>query len=343
MPPRSGYFYSLPVVRCGNTRHGDGFCGLRRFDLGFLPGPRCKFELKASCADLSLCSKNDSSKTVVFYVCNLRTKQWVALPPAPHFQEDAIGFLCVPAPCSLCYPGRECLDNSHCKFMVVRICILPLSQYKVQLFSSEEGQWKTCVVSSPRTFCHGKKSCKVLVPYKGMLHWLISDCVLVFDPYNAPESLSRVIDLPPSPTNILHPYMQCLGVCQDRLRVSLQYNAYPLQDPGYDIWELKDYNMGEWSLVPKFYTKDLDLICLHDHFIIQKKGYVQPDGHFVYMSKFSIWICNLQNGRYDHQFELIDLCPGQVELIFSHQNVHPITDQWWPTPVPSVKSKYFYQ
>lgn len=197
----------LSLIRCRYTTHGAKLYAHHRLDFSFLSCPQTKVELKASCDDLVVCS----FKNTFFYVCNLLTRQWVALPPAPHFIEQAIGLLClpVPKPCSINSCHRQCVH--HKKFMVVRIhrhdeLGVPQSKFKVQFFSSEEGEWRTRVVSSPQalttfTFntCYGtvwNKSYNYLVAHKGLLYWQICSSVVVFDPFNSPQTFSHVIDLP---------------------------------------------------------------------------------------------------------------------------------------------------
>lgn len=321
--------YRLRIVRCGCTHSDTNLCGIRKLDLSFLRCPQREILLRASCADLVLFS---TLSPTIFYVCNPLTKQWVALPPPPKFRTLPTGFLCVPASCSLCHPGTQCVDNSHYNFMVVQIGIdqfhLPHSQYKIQLFSSEEGQWRTLVVSSPRTSIFWDSSVD-LIPYKGMLHWLISRHVLVYDPYNSPEKFSRVIELPLEQQG----YVKSFGVYQDRLRLALCKD----QDRPYYIWELQDYKMGKWSLVHTICHSSLHLMA--PDLLIKIKGPLQIDGSIFYSTDSCVWLGNVQTGRMDHQYELPDVGFGLPSV-----NVHWIADQWWPTPVPSlsytIKSKY---
>nr|GLL31010.1 putative F-box/kelch-repeat protein At1g15680 isoform X1 [Ipomoea trifida] len=212
------------------------------------------YRLEGSFADLILCSCiNTFANKVDYYVSNPLTRQWIALPPlANEAGIVSIGFLCV-----------EDTDTSHHnKFMVVRLCLgnledvsTPRSQFKVQIFSSENWQWRTLVVSSPLALMRYRWRAP-LVAYRGMLHWLNGDCIVVYDPLNTPETFSRVIHLPIQ-THYFKIYKyNCFGVSQGRLRVaevSDEHSIYPI----LDVWELEDYDSGSWILVHKVHLRDL--------------------------------------------------------------------------------------
>ncbi|XP_031116808.1 uncharacterized protein LOC116020475 [Ipomoea triloba] len=325
----------LSMVRWG---YHDAVGDFHRPDFSFLPCPQSSIRLNASCGDLILCSTRNSTshlfQPVFYYVCNMLTKQWAALPPAPQLQLErttyvtfSTGFLFVPAPCSLCSPQCVVGHNNN-NFMVVRICvdpvtsIRPTSKLTVQLFSSEEGEWRSVVVSSPRAVSFRVRSSATLVSYKGMLHWLVSGFVLVYDPYNCLEKFCRVID---TPTDIIDGVVehrfQTIGLFRDRLHVTQVSSSL------FCIWELEDYNMGKWSLVHKisctasprlrvFPVRDepnhlphLDpIVNLHPK--IRETGFFYNDGSAFYWTN-SGW--SVANGI-----------------------VHWITDQGWPTPVPSL-------
>nr|GMD46020.1 putative F-box/kelch-repeat protein At1g15680 [Ipomoea batatas] len=344
----------LSMVRWGYTQR-DLFGRFHRPDLSFLPCPESTIRLNGSCGDLILCSNwsltSPRSQIIFYYLCNPLTNQWTALPPAPKFQCNrlvgiATGLLCVPAPCSLCCPGSSD-NNSPYNFMVVRICIVPSFvhsrfKFEAQLFLSEEGEWKSVVVSSPQGVRFRVRSSTTLVAYKGLLHWLISGFVLVYDPYNCPERFCRVIDMPAdmiaadscaTTTGLFQDRLRVsattIGLFQDRLRVTHAWHIAS-DDPVYYIWELEDYNMGKWSLVHKIHTREnprlgalpdphsdppphIDPIVNLDP-KIRETGFSYRDGSAFYWTNSSTssgwWVAN-----------------GLV---------HWITDQWWPTPVPPL-------
>ncbi|XP_031114851.1 uncharacterized protein LOC116018938 [Ipomoea triloba] len=331
---------NFPIV-CDGYPHPDAnSCGFRRLDLGFLPcpDPNHRIEVKGSCADLILCASIPiyySPSVSAFYVCNQLTKQWTALPPPPlQFQssererhemyEMSTGFLCVPAPCSLCTTNQQsqCVDHSRYDCVVVHICVYPpisYCKYRLQLFSSQE--WKSLVVSSPRPIFARflVPSTCFLVTYKGMLHMLLAKYILVYDPYNCPEKFCRVIDMP---TDVEDEkcFTRTLGLSQNRLRVTCQKGAH--LEAAYYIWELEDYDMGKWSLVHKFYItpnimilSSLDLVHPNLDPKIKDTGFIIKDGIYLYWTNSSGWSAF-----------------GGI--------VHSITQQWWPTPVPPLIRGY---
>ncbi|VFQ87791.1 unnamed protein product [Cuscuta campestris] len=326
----------LSVAHCsssGAVRRVD------RVDLSFLPHRR--IGVNASCDDLILCSFSEppgSDWTTVFYVCNLRTRQWVHLPPALHpghlSKDYIIGLLCDPAPCSLClHKHGGCVDNNHdFKFMVVLIRKVkfhegetiqgePVPLMEMVLFSSEDGQWRSLMVPSPVDLADMDKG--NVVPYKGKLHWLNEDHVLVYDPYNDPNKLSHVIKLQLAG----YPYIngQSIGVFQGRLRVA--YTTF-LEAPIFHyVWELEDYDTGKWRLVHKLQGTDLN----------STEEFILHDGNAFCMgeNRSRVWLLNLQRRMEggDHEFELVD---RDHKFYSRNVDVYQIADLWWPTPVPPL-------
>nr|GMD16414.1 non-structural maintenance of chromosomes element 4 homolog A-like [Ipomoea batatas] len=234
--------------------------GESAFRLSYLPCSPIDLQalrLEGSFADLILCScitpTNTNTYETNYYVSNLLTRKWIALPPVAYDVNEyvSIGFVCVPSPVAV-----------DTKFMVVRLCssryeFTPRSWFKAQVFSSENWQWRTLVVSSPLTL-EQHIGGTPLVAYRGMLHWLNADCILVYDPLNTPERFSRVIHLPIqiSPSNIYR--SNCFGVSRGCLRVTgLSGEDTVNRDPVLDVWELEDYDSGLWNLVHKVHLKNL--------------------------------------------------------------------------------------
>ncbi|RAL51120.1 hypothetical protein DM860_005476 [Cuscuta australis] len=186
-----------PVARCSSN---GAVLRVDKLDLSFLPPrPPSKIAVNASCDDLILCSSDEEPKP--FYVCNLRTRQWVDLPPVnipgTFARYYLVGFLRNRPPCSLCLGINGGVDVNKLEFMVVLIRhqiyrrrIInsgnEVNHIQVLLFSSEEGQWKSLRVSSPSiSLCTLEGN---VVPYKGKLHWLNRDHILVYDPFNDPKN-----------------------------------------------------------------------------------------------------------------------------------------------------------
>ncbi|VFQ70519.1 unnamed protein product [Cuscuta campestris] len=188
------------------------------------------------------------------------------------------------------------------------------------MFSSEEGQWKSYVVTSPVVLLC-RKPLNYMVPFKGMLHWLNYPYVVVFDPCNVPEEISRVILMKIDTRARTLPFIDSFGVYYGRLRASHSTN------PIYQcVRELQDYDAEKWSLVHKFDAPEKNWV-----------HYVHLDGNIVYgKMKSSIWISNLLTGGMDQKYELVRGVRQRGEL--SHVSAHLIGNEWWPTTVPSIRS-----
>ncbi|PQM41487.1 uncharacterized protein Pyn_20638 [Prunus yedoensis var. nudiflora] len=132
---------------------------------------------------LLCCTSKDYQRN--YYICNAYTMQWVGLPPTPSrcHKRVRVGFICN-VPDYKCeednWKGNNSQLNVECRSTVVRI--LPPVEYandekkcdtfklNVEIFSSETGEWKESVVSSPRDFdFHGLN--EFSFAYNGMLYW----------------------------------------------------------------------------------------------------------------------------------------------------------------------------
>ncbi|CAL8997278.1 unnamed protein product [Prunus brigantina] len=120
-----------------------------------------------------------------YYICNAYTMQWVGLPPTPSrcHKRVRVGFICN-VPDYKCeednWKGNNSQLNVECRSTVVRI--LPPVEYandekkcdtfklNVEIFSSETGEWKESVVSSPRNF-NFRGLNEFSFAYNGMLYW----------------------------------------------------------------------------------------------------------------------------------------------------------------------------
>ncbi|RAL38140.1 hypothetical protein DM860_000834 [Cuscuta australis] len=312
-------------------------------DFSFLPIPQTKdITVHCSCADLILCSYKSGNMTrSYFYVCNPLTKQWAALPDTyvdvyPFARGETVGLLCVPSPCSLCLHGgckdhHRCaaVDNSRYKFTVVRIlkcnpllepwkeCSFePVSEFNFELYSSEDGRWRSCMVTTPRALPRQVGAFSSLVAYRGKLHWLVDGHILVYDPYNSPTRFSRVIDIPPP-----HSYpdtFSSIGVRWDRLHVMTVSRDFSTMSArladcnDHYIWELEDYDTGRWSLAHKFRARS-PFPCVPEELVyVRGDTNPQPQGGETRFSELG-W---------------------QAHAYYSSFQLHTkIVNQWWPTPV----------
>ncbi|KAI4297704.1 hypothetical protein L6164_037581 [Bauhinia variegata] len=107
--------------------------------------------------DLMLCcvDKFDQS-SCVYYICNPLTKQWLALPPTPPLSDvrcSEVEFICEPYYCNKIDQHHHII-NTRFKFKVFRFLthsVFPSPNSKLQIFSSETGQWNLTELSlSPK-------------------------------------------------------------------------------------------------------------------------------------------------------------------------------------------------
>ncbi|RXH84004.1 hypothetical protein DVH24_026903 [Malus domestica] len=105
-----------------------------------------------------------------YYICNPYTRQWVALPPTPNCvrQNVAVGFICDT-------PYYE-EDDSDKKEIIINGKTFS-SVFSVEIFSSETGEWRKSIVSSPQAFEFiFSGHCEISYTYNRMLYWM-GDCL----------------------------------------------------------------------------------------------------------------------------------------------------------------------
>ncbi|CAL8997304.1 unnamed protein product [Prunus brigantina] len=135
--------------------------------------------------DLVLCCMTEDYQRI-YYICNAYTMQYVVLPPTPSrcHKSVRVGFICN-VPDYKCeeddWKGNNFQRNVECRYTVVRI--LPPVNFEngekkcdtfklnLEIFSSDTGEWRESVVSSPRHFNFGRLK-ELSFTYNGMLYWL---------------------------------------------------------------------------------------------------------------------------------------------------------------------------
>ncbi|OIT01025.1 hypothetical protein A4A49_02572 [Nicotiana attenuata] len=287
-----------------------------------------------------------SSSTMNYYICNIVTRQWIALPPAPsgrgHFGEN-VGFLIEP----------NSKDNHQYMYLVLRFIPCGYSEFLIEKFSSEQGKWTKLVVTSPRILNCWCSTHKIsLIACEKMLFTtvhetsIIVDCILAFDPFNDPAPFLRIIDLP---LEARHIGGVCkLGVCQGRLRFSqiVFLQASPSRYPSISIWELEDYRTGKWCLVYKKILTNPALRCpltlRYDSTDMNPEicvlAFDPYNENLVYfLVGYSVVAYNIQTEKVENSSWpslLIKLQGSTRELTtYYGSNVLPLTQNWWPTPV----------
>ncbi|BFG34121.1 hypothetical protein CerSpe_203940 [Prunus speciosa] len=248
--------------------------------------------------DLILCCAEDSHFARDYYICNPYTKQWIALPPTPRVHRGPVltGFTCDHP-----YYNREELVgnrtssnniklNAEYKYRVVRIPAVQKNclEFTVEIYSSETSEWRESVISSSRGFSFASHSRTPGVSYNGMVYWLGFGGLLIgVDPFNninrtistgasanttvdivVNNELCRFVQFYKPEYNIER--VECLGVCQGRLRMC----HFDLEDPYQSgivcVWELKEVKeeddqkadgiagrLMKWCLIKKVNLKEI--------------------------------------------------------------------------------------
>ncbi|KAF3954122.1 hypothetical protein CMV_020491 [Castanea mollissima] len=339
--------------------------------LNFLPlkarknDPFC-IEVEASFNDLLLVRNEVSSrfsepiKFCEYFICNPFTKQWLTLPPRTT-SFVMVGFICKP----------YCLDNVHYRYKVVRIhspSETNATQLRMEIFSSETGEWRDSVVSSPR----GLNSFRVaslhagVVACNGMLHWVNTDekdkfikGFVVFDPFNDAERchyLDPPIDISPKQ------FAVSFGEFQGRLRIfqggqgrNDAYNSYY-----FSVWDLEDYSgAGTWCMKYKVHFKDM--VSEHSEIVqifkLMEEYEVQPpvlflafhpiDDEIVFLQfRHHVVLCNMRTGVLKMAGESLRDKGNSLSEVSGYLWSVPtkyallLGQPSWPTPVPPLPLKF---
>ncbi|KAK9986011.1 hypothetical protein SO802_030962 [Lithocarpus litseifolius] len=280
-----------------------------------------------------------------YCICNPITKQWIILPRLPYQGYRGIvlvGFICIPDSCD---KEQGCITNAHYSYRVVRIRSPTQSnptQIRMQIFSSDTGEWCDSLVSSPPGLnpFGGRSKDAGVVACNGMLHWVDeNDKIVVFDPFNNAEEC-RYID---PPIDFSLGEWVSFGVFQGRLRIfqnsSLQYPR------SFSVWELEDYNnAGTWCLKYKIYFKDMvseysDLLKMAKEKISTGSllAFHPNVGEIVFLQfRKCIVLCNMRTRVLTMAGRLEKLLPSNFIYFDSipAKYVFLVGQPSWPTPVP---------
>ncbi|KAL2514719.1 uncharacterized protein Fot_28690 [Forsythia ovata] len=309
-----------------------------------------EFQLEASCADLLLCSYNNPSTSLtVYHICNMVTRQWVALPPIRMDSKAAdVGFLYDPVTCSVCNQGHTQSEfNALYNYRLVRIPLCRLfrvrihSKLKIQIFSSKEGRWTNSVVPLPRSLRtrFGKSR---MIAYNRMLHMLTDGGVIVFDPFRETQQVSRIIDLPVLSIPMLISSNICLGTSWGQLRLSIMSGEGA--DSALDVWELEDYKNGKWCMAYKISTQNLvfrgikfnsDFCCCEVLAFHPNNRNIIYLGISKYQAQYVVQCDMQQKNRLKVLYQpkhLRGMCGGRLSWVNTFALVH----HSWPTPMLSL-------
>ncbi|XP_021828683.1 uncharacterized protein LOC110769083 [Prunus avium] len=346
------------------------------FDQTTLPKPR----ILGTYNDLILCSTTWEED---YYICNPYTRQWIALPPTPQVHSGPVirGFMCDHP----YYNHEELVGNrtssnniklnAEYRYRVVRITAVQENcfqenylEFTVEIYSSETGEWRESVISSSRGFSFIPYACTPGVAYNGMLYWLSSDGLLIgVDPFNnINSSIStganttgdivvnnescRFVQFHKPEYNI--EYVQCLGVCQGRLRMC----HYDMEDPFKRgivcVWELKEVEeddqkadgiagrLMKWCLIKKLV---LDEMVAENPDIAKWRA----EAGWWWLASVRAFDPNDEDILYLYLDEDIVACNFRTRTSFTRQrtdsefhpwakaNAFPLSLKRWPTPLPN--------
>ncbi|XP_056694024.1 F-box protein At1g49990-like [Spinacia oleracea] len=305
----------------------------REFFLDFLPcfqhPDPWPIRIVASHGDLVVCHDNKLySHQSKYYVCNLLTKQWRALPPIPgrHVEDDmAIGLVLY---------GDE-YDLPMVSYKVVRILKLGSrsSHLISEIFSSDTGEWTESSLPCPpsiRRFWQFRTSA---VTVNNALHWIINgnngETVIVLDPFTGINGECRLID-PPLELKFEMAHV-CLGTCREKLRMSTIKGVHP--NRMLKVWELQDYENGKWLLQNRICLKEMVFVTDYQFDMLEFStnlvlSFHPKDGDVVYLRCHNhIMKCNMRKGT----LEVVTKCLGDPTFVIRTLTVFPLVHPCWPS------------
>ncbi|GAB4849719.1 hypothetical protein Ancab_004515 [Ancistrocladus abbreviatus] len=325
-------------------------------------------EIVASCDDLLLCSYTDPEDQIIYYICNLLTRQWVELPPAPEGSVIAdVGFVWDPLPCSLCDSniqrglgfglGFSChvSSNAHYRYKVVRVlrpsdgnALIynpPLSKVEIHVFCSDSSQWNKFVVNlCPRKLFLPPFGTH-LVAHDRKLFWVAGSCIVALDPFRCPEAFChRVIGLPLKESG--WGSYKALGACQGCILLA-RITSHDI-NPTLRVWKLGDCNRSKWHLHYRIRLENLvirgtRLVDSQKSFrfmLIFKVLAFHPNEMDVlyFQLRHTVIRYNLKTGRQEfYKFHSPNRRFMEYEA-FGWHNAFPLVHHWVPSPVPSLTS-----
>ncbi|KAJ4834970.1 hypothetical protein Tsubulata_033827 [Turnera subulata] len=335
----------------------------KSFKLDFLPcskqGLPASVRIAASCSNgLLLCHSIGhlmDSEPRVYYLCNPLTREWVALPPFPAkypFMEGvAVGIVCDDKNWSSTYrvvrfhEGRYAYPfNGH------------RSAFIAEIFSSKTSEWEETEVWYPPlnnpSFCFlGYRSgaeylSDNIFSCNGRLFMMNAMGIVVYNPFE-PERF-HIIKFPNEPHFRHIVYGESKG--SFRLLANTSIGGHGC----FKIWELTDYEKGEWRLINEIFFRDMDTddVALkqavwHDGGKgVQSLGLDPNDEHTVYFDLLirdgfsgrncvnhrQIFSCNLQTKKAELLHPTISQWSAEKELGRAYINVfHFASSEYWPT------------
>lgn len=283
-----------------------------------------------------------------YYICNPCTLQWVALPPPPQVDQIVpIGFICDHPyyNCKKDDQGGHIIQlNAEYRCKVMRL-IFPYGQecackkFKVQIFSSETGEWRESNVSSPSDINFYFINYEANFTYNGMLFWGGVGCgnfLIGLDPFMIDSSCGangddhyecRFIEL-----ELDLPFMfECLGTYRGCLRMC-DYNSatrvLSVRDLNEEeiLFQGGTVKLGMENM--KVYSLDKEMMPDDDPTGNLMLGFDPYDDDILYLERggdSDIVKCDIHTREWSKIAE-----NRRMESCFYFPYVVP----WWPTPVP---------
>lgn len=297
--------------------------------------------------DLVLCCASKCEQRD-YYICNPYTLQCVRLPPPP--QVDwlvPVGFIC-----DHHYYNCEKDDiiqlNAEYRCKVMRL-IFPYGQeiackkFKVQIFSSETGEWRESIVTSPLDFNFHFINFEAHFIYNGMLFWggaCYGNFLIGLDPFMIDSSSGangddhyecRLVDI-----ELDRRFMfECLGTYRGCLRMC-DYNSATRVFSVRDLNEEEIFHGGTVKLCTenrKVYSLDKEMMPDNDPTGNLMLGFDPYNDDILYLQRGGdrgIVKCDIHTREWSkiaekHRKRRIESC-----VYF------PLVLLWWPTPVPRL-------
>ncbi|KAJ4829068.1 hypothetical protein Tsubulata_004406 [Turnera subulata] len=295
------------------------------------------FEILAAFNDLVLCRiRNPDNGVPDLYLCNLLTKQWIALP-SPRVGGINAGFVCEPH----CVNdttrggggGGAYTLNYQYRYRVVFVG-MPLDRSAklcVDIYSSETGKW--CIFPLADVLHPGSRlGCgSNVVTWKGKLHWYRGEDIVAFDPFDTHNTC--FIQIPPdirnTPPGVKY-FHNSLSVCLGFLRFMKIHYRKP-SSCTLMVWELKACKSGKWSL--EHNVNLTSLMKLPENFAPLGLTSHPTDPNIIYFKDDrDIICCNLKTG----DWKSVAKTPSNVS--YDAVRLLPVVLPLWPTPILPVPS-----
>ncbi|KAJ4835035.1 hypothetical protein Tsubulata_048265 [Turnera subulata] len=284
--------------------------------------PSRRSELITSYHDLVLCSRNEYDCDF-YYIVNPSTKVRLPLPPFTRAKSWVLVGLVYDNQKQSFRVARieERYDHQY-RFLSKKKNDHQYKSYRVEMFCSEVNKWSKMVLvpPSPIRFGYGLHA----FSWNCFMHWLsLDNKTFAYNPYN--PSKCYVISNPPSNDPQIgyqsKAQYSCLGGCQG----SIVLCRMLFDECAAKIWELTDYEAGQWIL--KHCVSLPNQGCIPADF---EKLFVDPNDNQILYFMFYKQVCVWNLGK-----EVVEPVNGaksyNVVTLPYYRGVHVIVDPIWPT------------